>query len=252
MSFDEETPFPGLSALAPCLGAALCLHAGRAPRIGQLLDNPLMRFCGRVSYSAYLVHWPLYVFYRQALFRPLSQLEGFGFLIVCFGLATLSYFYVEEKFRNPREGANRRFLIYLGTAAVGLASMTIALRYTSFRIREGADLFAGVTKEEVRNIRDELNRSLPDQKKKYYRGKVSKNKLNVMILGNSHVPDGLNMMHAALGEEVNYLVSWQGSCPPYHPSETNRLNPRMEHRPDCEKRLKAWLNRPGFPGGPIL
>jgi peptidoglycan/LPS O-acetylase OafA/YrhL len=53
-AFDATTPFPGLAALLPVLGAAAVIHA-RA-----FAFAPLERL-GDISYSVYLWHWPLIV-----------------------------------------------------------------------------------------------------------------------------------------------------------------------------------------------
>ncbi len=66
--YTKETPFPGVAALAPCLGTALLIWAngrteGTAPTfIARLLSlNPIV-FVGLISYSLYLWHWPLLAF----------------------------------------------------------------------------------------------------------------------------------------------------------------------------------------------
>ena len=56
--------FPGLSAMVPCAGAALVIVAGRGRIAGALLANRLAVGVGLISYSLYLVHWPLIVLWR--------------------------------------------------------------------------------------------------------------------------------------------------------------------------------------------
>ena len=57
----KETPFPGAAALAPTLGAALVIQAGRggASAAGRLLSTAIPVWIGRLSYSLYLWHWPI-------------------------------------------------------------------------------------------------------------------------------------------------------------------------------------------------
>ncbi|XHA14740.1 acyltransferase family protein [Citrobacter farmeri] len=59
--FDELTPWPGYHALAPVLGASLIILSNNQQSIftGGILQQNI----GRVSYSAYLVHWPVLVFF---------------------------------------------------------------------------------------------------------------------------------------------------------------------------------------------
>ena len=67
--FDTATPFPGLAALLPCLGAALLIGAGaNEPALSRsILGFGPLRFVGKISYSLYLIHWPLFSFAHIAL-----------------------------------------------------------------------------------------------------------------------------------------------------------------------------------------
>ena len=59
---DPATAYPGISALLPCLGAAaVILGAGRRYSARVVLERLPLRFVGRISYSLYLVHWPILV-----------------------------------------------------------------------------------------------------------------------------------------------------------------------------------------------
>jgi len=73
--FSSETPFPGLSALIPCVGAALIIHAGENAKTARILNNRIAVTIGLISYSLYLVHWPLFVFYSYWRAIPLAMSE---------------------------------------------------------------------------------------------------------------------------------------------------------------------------------
>lgn len=60
--FDESTLFPGYAALLPVLGTVAIIvfaSSSRGPGVGLLLNTRVPGFFGRISYSLYLVHWPL-------------------------------------------------------------------------------------------------------------------------------------------------------------------------------------------------
>ncbi|HEY8062220.1 MAG TPA: acyltransferase, partial [Gemmatimonadales bacterium] len=54
--------YSGLAVVTPCIGAGLVIHCGTARVGGALLRNPLAVGIGLISYSLYLVHWPIVVF----------------------------------------------------------------------------------------------------------------------------------------------------------------------------------------------
>lgn len=97
------TPFPGIAALAPCLGAALLIGAGTAGSTlpGKLLCWRPLVFTGLISYSLYLWHWPLYVFHSMGAFPQVQSrhLEQAILFAIAFLLATLSWRFVERPFR---------------------------------------------------------------------------------------------------------------------------------------------------------
>lgn len=115
------TPFPGLAALAPCLGAALVIYAGsgRTAVNDALSVRPLV-FVGLISYSLYLWHWPLYVFTRYVLFRELTGLETAGLIAASFVLAFLCWRFIERPFRERRFQPDWKALF--GGAAAAMAT----------------------------------------------------------------------------------------------------------------------------------
>ncbi|NOT40687.1 MAG: acyltransferase, partial [Alphaproteobacteria bacterium] len=62
--FSASTPFPGYAALLPCVGAAFIIASGarHSTVVARLLSTPAMVFTGKISYSLYLWHWPIFVF----------------------------------------------------------------------------------------------------------------------------------------------------------------------------------------------
>lgn len=68
---DENMAYPGYAAIAPVAAAALLIAAGggTAPppsfSVRALLASPPVRYVGRLSYTLYLVHWPIASLYRN-------------------------------------------------------------------------------------------------------------------------------------------------------------------------------------------
>ena len=99
--YNDTLLFPSYYALAPCIGAALMIYAGEARYLGWLLKNPLSVRIGLISYSLYLVHWPIYVFYRYYVYGEITTAEKYGVLLASFVMALLMYHFVEQRYRRP-------------------------------------------------------------------------------------------------------------------------------------------------------
>ncbi|MCZ8547089.1 acyltransferase [Mesorhizobium qingshengii] len=115
--FSASTPFPGAYALLPTLGTVLIIAAGDI-RVGRFrgLDVAALRYIGDRSYSIYLWHWPLIVFYSSH--RPAVGLfAGLGLVVLSLAISHLSYRYVEQRYRRPRSDTEWRPLVH-GSVAV--------------------------------------------------------------------------------------------------------------------------------------
>jgi peptidoglycan/LPS O-acetylase OafA/YrhL len=124
-AFTRATPFPGASALLPCLGTALVIYTGTAERTSvniALSARPVV-FIGLISYSLYLWHWPLYVLARYVLFREPGAMETAALIVASFGLAVLSWRFVERPFRQRKWKLSRRSLF--GGALAAMAATAV-------------------------------------------------------------------------------------------------------------------------------
>lgn len=97
--FDSTTVWPGANSLVPSLGAAAMIMAGPDAIPNRLLGNAGLVLIGRRTYSIYLVHWPLIVFYRYWTMVPLTLLEMVGLYIGSLALGALMFALIEKPFR---------------------------------------------------------------------------------------------------------------------------------------------------------
>ncbi len=134
VAIGEATPFPGMAALLPTVGAALVIVAGsRATRFGpaRCLGTAIPRFFGRISYSLYLWHWPVLVIPVIALGVPLPLWERLVLIGISIALAAATQRWVEEPIRRGRVVGTipRRNLAMAGglTVAVVMLSVTVGV-----------------------------------------------------------------------------------------------------------------------------
>ena len=134
--YDATTPFPGLAAIPPCLGAALILAAGEtgSSLIGRALALRPVVFVGLISYSLYLWHWPILVFQESNNLLVAGVVQGAKAKVVVVAVslvvATLSWALVEQPFRTGRfrPGRKKVFLINgLAVAALALIAAGMVL-----------------------------------------------------------------------------------------------------------------------------
>lgn len=124
--FNGATPFPGFSALLPCLGAGLIIYAGElgaSSTKAALSFRPLV-FIGVISYSLYLWHWPLLAFCRYFAAGELTVAERAGVLVCSAIMAFLSFEFIERPFRGANSSFTRHQIFTLGVAA-GLTSAAV-------------------------------------------------------------------------------------------------------------------------------
>lgn len=107
-----SSAFPGVNALAPCLGTALLIATGAALNpnanlaLRLLAAKPIVAL-GLLSYSLYLWHWPIIAFlhYKSV---PVNATVAACVVALSLGLSWLSWRFVETPFR--RHGLKFSFL----------------------------------------------------------------------------------------------------------------------------------------------
>lgn len=120
--YSDATPWPGLAAAVPCAGTALLLtlHAAHDTLSGRLLRLRPVRGAGLISYSLYLWHWPLFVFFGYALLRNPLPLETAALVLASIAIAWASWRFVERPFRRPGGVFTRPALFRMAAATAAL------------------------------------------------------------------------------------------------------------------------------------
>ncbi len=126
--YTPATPFPGPAALVPCIGSALIIHCaggsvgGRhgVSWVGALLSTAPFVWLGKISYSLYLWHWPMFAFAAYEWGSDLGVPTALAIIAASVVLSALTYRWVEQPARTSRTilTTQRVYAYGLGGAAV--------------------------------------------------------------------------------------------------------------------------------------
>ena len=121
--YSSQTIFPGLNAMVPCFGAAILIGIRPQCMIARLYDNSAFAKIGVASYSLYLIHWPLIVFYRYYTGQSLSVVETLILAGLSVSAGLLMRRYVEQPFL--RQTGRVRTKSFIASAAAASVVMLV-------------------------------------------------------------------------------------------------------------------------------
>jgi len=144
--FDKHTPFPSIYTLMPTLGTALIImFATKGTLTNTLLSNAGLVKIGLISYSAYLVHHPVFAFARHhSIGEPKLSLM-ITLSLVSFVAAYFMWKHIEPPFRSKTNPAQSKKLLILGLTILitffsfgmaGIATDGFSYRYGKHQLEE--------------------------------------------------------------------------------------------------------------------
>lgn len=122
-TYDYNTVFPGVAALAPVLAAAALIHCAPGTWTGKLLSLKGPVWIGLISYSLYLWHWPLIVFWLYGLDGEVSLWHSAALIAVSIAIGWASWRFIEQPFRSKTHFPATRIWRW---SAVGMGLGTLA------------------------------------------------------------------------------------------------------------------------------
>lgn len=147
---NKELIYPSYWAVIPVLGTALLIHFGREDSLSDaVLGCSAMQFVGKISYSVYLWHWPVIVFFRTYWSgKEVSAKEAVLLFLVSLFLGWLSWRFIEEKFRRSPSSPR----VVFGSAGIAtffvlaLASSILFMNGLGFRGSQDTDKLTDLKK----------------------------------------------------------------------------------------------------------
>ncbi len=249
MFLHQDVQFPGFSALPVVLGTCLMLWTGnmQGQQIARIFHLPPLIYIGKLSYSLYLMHWPVFALYR--VYMGGAETGSIPLLLVAlsFALAMISYHLVEKpiRFKGSKpavwSGVAAAALVVVGAHASALTSGGYAKRVGEDAIPAyAADLdvmWAWPCKEEG------IGRALG--KACHIGTSWERAKTRYILWGDSHAGHFAPLLeHAAKDDKVS-IIFIRG-CPSFIDDKTVRriLKGSTEYSRNCgiqQDRILKWL-----------
>ena len=128
--FSGEAGYPNFLALIPIAGTLLVLRQASREEVivSRMLSFPAFVFVGKISYSLYLWHWPIFSFVDYNLFETSASLRVILKISLSISASVVTYYFVERPGRVYLNDFSLRKITFAGAA--GLIAITSWVSYT--------------------------------------------------------------------------------------------------------------------------
>ena len=232
--YGEQTPFPGLTALPPCLGTAVLIWANTTPascvpnqsRFASALSWLPIVFIGLISYSLYLWHWPVICFSSYWAVSEFTAVEKCGLVLASVVLAVASWRWIETPFRKKQYFTTRSHVMGLALFVSLISGFAGWLGYQAGGFPERVN-------SQVLAVLEDLEKDQADRKKfsylaaniTYYSqsnlrslpriGQQNATPLSFAVLGDSHAQVAMPLFDelAKKHQKSGVAITHQGTPP---------------------------------------
>lgn len=215
----ENSNFPGFIILLPTL-LTVCLLVVNSYNNGsisaKILKLPIFNFIGKISYSIYLLHWPIIVFLYLYQGRHLQFYEKIALVPIIIALSYLLWKFVENPFRRKNYQEFRVFLLVM--------ALIVAMSFTVIYSKGLSVRYSDKTKE----IESKINKALNEQDS-LCNNKYKNNSVKKAVINSCYLNDIKNSDYILWGDSHAGMISH--SLQSY--MLQNKLLGYMVSMPDC-------------------
>ena len=230
--FKLHFPHPSLYSIPAIVGVCLIIwFADSNEIVTRFLSTKIFVGVGLISYSLYLWHYPIFAFARISNFFDNNIIYKIAFLIITIFLSSISYYFVERPFRNKKINFRKIFsLIIIIIFSIMLVNSYVVLKEGKINY-----LYEKITNIYLNNEFD--NKNLKVKSWEYVNNHnsqtfQSKDKIKILIVGDSHSKDLFNVFIQNKNLFKNYEFLRYGNV-----GNSNSLN--FDASLD-EKKIKAF------------
>ena len=155
-----------------------------------LLENRLMIGVGLISFSLYMWHQPVLSFARYFMFEHIGPWQILLLLVSIIGISILSYYLVEQPFRDKKKIRTRTLLIFVSTAFLVTNAVSFWIYKQAGIIRDVPELEITTAGEKKSGLHSWYNDRIYDHRKDF----STVDKIKIMVMGNSFARDWANVL----------------------------------------------------------
>lgn len=133
---DSNTRFPSIYAIPALLGTSLIIYFKDKCFLKILLNNKIMVFFGLISYSLYLIHWPIISIFRYYNLGDLVFFNKIIIFLISIFLSFLMNKYIEKPWQKKYDFKKKLSACAFLTSIVFLSYFTIDQKGFVFRLDE--------------------------------------------------------------------------------------------------------------------
>jgi peptidoglycan/LPS O-acetylase OafA/YrhL len=184
-----ENNYPNFFTLIPLFGAFLLLVVEKDNLVTPLLSNHKIVKLGLASYSIYLIHQPLFAFYRLSKFDAPTWFEYVALIIIAVVLGVFSLKYIEAPFRNRTTFSVKKLLSILSIMSILIlySGSQFVLKSGYFR---GAKYFPAQSSLH-QGMNAEFNMKPFNFRRETF---IELDKKHILVVGNSQARDFINAL----------------------------------------------------------
>lgn len=246
----HNVPHPSFITLLPVLGTCLFImfsHKGDVTHEAMSL-KPVVGI-GLVSYSLYLWHQPVFVFFRFIKHDYFRYEQFLLLVLVSFAFAICSYFFVENPFRKKE--ISRKKIIFI------LIVLLISSAFSFFvQKQRGYPERLGVVTTLFKDLNDNSNfkmNGIRCHNQPFDKScRVMSDKNNVLLLGDSHAGSiGKHLYNESLKQGMGYINLTPSGCTGINTVRVKRkIKGEVVRKKPCEvasEKISAFLESPTTP-----
>jgi peptidoglycan/LPS O-acetylase OafA/YrhL len=208
--------------------AGLLNRSDRKPTIQNLLESSVFVYIGKISYSLYLWHWPVYVLLRWTLGLETAFEKGLA-ITLTFALAHVSYKFVEKPIRQNKYSIGRPNWQVI---SVGITAIVISFCFVQVVFKSQSVMSLSVTKDKKIWYPYEWPEAVTNEKQKIFVGR------KLFVLGDSHAGAYSTMLQKLSDEYGVKIVKLSaGGC-----GVASLLKPVMNQGDKCSENIEKEIS----------